>query len=382
MERKGIIMKIAGQQVIVLTSDRQFITLPYEAHMRVGKEVIIPIVTQTEKRSFFRSPIKIIGVFVASVLMVLEFWQGIPKHQGNHAYAYITIDVNPSVELAIDRQELVLFANPLNDDAKKLLENTQLTGKQVDQAVAVLADESVRQGYLKAQSEVLISASRVQGEDERTIDLTQLEDKLMNAFHHAVSQNIPVDVEGVIVSDELRHEAMSQGLSAGKYYLYETARSLGVPVTIDELRHESITEVANRYGLDLSRILHQLRDVNHTSRVTNHEEHVLDDTVSESGNLKGNKSKQILDDGQPASSAQPSSQLPFIGKIEREERQVQGREESKKSLDMDPPHSFQVHPPFHRNRENDEDKVKKHDEEKKNDKGDEGDREKRHDKKH
>jgi hypothetical protein len=339
MERKGIIMKIADQKVIVLTSDRQFLTIPYEAHMRVGSEVIIPLVTQAEKSRFFRSPMKMVGVFVASVLVALEFWQGIPMYPAQRAYAYITIDVNPSVEMAVDGDELVLSARPLNDDAKQLLENTHLTGQHVDQAAAVLANESVKKGYLKAKSEVLVSASRANKDDNNAIDLTQLESKVMNAFHQAVAKDVPIDVEGVIVPEELRDEAWSQGVSAGKYFVYVRARSLGAPVTIDELRSESLTDIAKRYGLDLSRMVQPFQNSGRSGQITSEEPDADHSETSEDprdGKRQPAKSKD--DDSAPSASTPAQT----FGKSKKNQGQEypHAREKGEKPFSSDSP-------PFH-----------------------------------
>lgn len=260
MERKGVILKITNHQMIVLTVDRQFISLPYNPEKTVGQEVILPVHKKKEYIRRWRFPWKKTSVLVAFFLFALEFWQGIPIG-GRHAYAYVTVDINPSIELAVDNQEHVVHVHALNDEGERLLRENPLDGANVEQAVTSIANTSLEKGYLKPQGEVFISTSRANREMDNGMDLTNLEKKLIVAVKEAISNKLPVDVNGMVVSEQIHYEAMMKGLSAGKYAFYLKARDQGLSVPLDELKRDSLTVISERYGLDVPKIVSQMDDM-------------------------------------------------------------------------------------------------------------------------
>ena len=60
----------------------------------------------------------------------------------------IGIDVNPSVELSINRKNKVLEAKPLNEDARVIIEGMELEGIDLNTAVNAVIGSMVTHGYL------------------------------------------------------------------------------------------------------------------------------------------------------------------------------------------------------------------------------------------
>ena len=68
----------------------------------------------------------------------------------------VSIDVNPSIELEVNRQEKVLKANPLNEDAKTLLDGMELEGTNLKTAVNAVIGSMVQNGYLTADRKSVV----------------------------------------------------------------------------------------------------------------------------------------------------------------------------------------------------------------------------------
>ena len=84
----------------------------------------------------------------------------------------VEIDVNPSLELEINKSDRVVRMNALNADGVKILDNLEddLKHAKLDEAVHVLVDTMVSDGYLDQESSsVLVSVS--QGNEERSTEL-------------------------------------------------------------------------------------------------------------------------------------------------------------------------------------------------------------------
>ena len=69
---------------------------------------------------------------------------------------YVTLDINPSVELIVTPKEKVIYANPLNEDAEVLLVDLNLVGLDLDVAIQVIMDKAIELGYIDVDSEETI----------------------------------------------------------------------------------------------------------------------------------------------------------------------------------------------------------------------------------
>ena len=70
----------------------------------------------------------------------------------------ISIDVNPSIELATNRYEKVLRVTALNDDANQILDGMDLKGTDLHVAINALIGSMVKNGYIDdIRNSVLVS---------------------------------------------------------------------------------------------------------------------------------------------------------------------------------------------------------------------------------
>lgn len=97
-------------------------------------------------------------VFTAAALAVMLFIAlsinfAIPAR----AAAYYTIDINPSVSIAVDENNNVLYVTPENSDAKTLLSGLDLTGKQFEDALRIIIQAAVKDSYLKDNGSVYVA---------------------------------------------------------------------------------------------------------------------------------------------------------------------------------------------------------------------------------
>jgi len=80
---------------------------------------------------------------------------------------YVTIDINPSIELVVSPREKVIYANPLNADGELLLANLDLIGLNLDDAVDLIIAESISLGFIDVDSdETIVSVSSISDNSE------------------------------------------------------------------------------------------------------------------------------------------------------------------------------------------------------------------------
>ena len=76
----------------------------------------------------------------------------------NRVASIVNIDVNPSIELKLDKNAKVLEANALNDDAVQILEGMELKGTNVNTAANALVGSLLKHGYIdELANSILIS---------------------------------------------------------------------------------------------------------------------------------------------------------------------------------------------------------------------------------
>lgn len=266
MQNKGIIMQIANGHAIVLTKDREFLKIPLLDGMSVGQEVDVPAVADIrkvseKKRNWFMKTWKQSGAVAACLLLAVGIWSSQSLMGGDpKAYAYVSVDINPSIELSIDENHKVVDAKGLNQDGEQVLTDLKLQGVPVEEAISKLAEMAKNKGFLNEQTEVLITASPADRTEDAGSDLQLIEDSLVATVQKVTSTNgTAVDVEGIVVSQDVRQAAKEAGVSTGKYAFYLSAQSNGVDVDLNELKKESIHAIIDKQGTELADVIHNIR---------------------------------------------------------------------------------------------------------------------------
>ncbi len=80
---------------------------------------------------------------------------------------YVTLDINPSVELIVNPREVVVYANPLNEDGEVLLAEIDVIGLDLDEAVDLIIQTAIELGYIDIDAEeTIVSVTAVANDPE------------------------------------------------------------------------------------------------------------------------------------------------------------------------------------------------------------------------
>lgn len=137
----------------------------------------------TQKGHIISMRKKLTSLIAACLLLVLCAG-GTFYYQSAHAVAsVVSLDVNPSIELKINRHEKVLSCTPLNEDAFKVLSDMDngkdLEGIKLDVAVNAIVGSLVRNGYVTNDSSV-ISISVKDKDETRAVKVKEEVIKTVN----------------------------------------------------------------------------------------------------------------------------------------------------------------------------------------------------------
>lgn len=95
--------------------------------------------------------------------------------------SYVTIDINPSVELIVSPNDKIVQANALNEDAEVLLSELDLIGMDLNDAVDLIIQTAIELGYISVD------------EDEQTfveVSTISCDDALREKIHENVKEHI------------------------------------------------------------------------------------------------------------------------------------------------------------------------------------------------
>ena len=165
-------------------------------------------------------------------------------YQLDHAVASVVcLDVNPSVELTVNRNETVLSAVPANADAEVILNGMDLTGAKVDVAMNAIVGAMLTNGYVdELANSILITVEDDDAQRGARLqqELTAQADAILASYQ----------VNGAILSQTIQNSAQLQqlaqeyGISAGKAALIQTiVDSSGGTKTFESLVGLSINEL-------------------------------------------------------------------------------------------------------------------------------------------
>ena len=204
------------------------------------KGTVIPMTTKkTANRKW--------TTLVAACLAVMLLCGGGVFYQQAHAVAsVVSLDVNPSIELKVNRSEKVLACAPLNEDAKAILADmsngADLKDAKLDVAVNAIVGSLVRNGYLDSIS----SAIMISVEDKDTARAEKLQRELTSAVDGVLqtSEAKAAVLTQTLTQDAAREQqARENSISTGKAALVNRVLAINPALKFDALAKLSVEEL-------------------------------------------------------------------------------------------------------------------------------------------
>ena len=150
--------------------------------------------------------------------------------------AFVGIDVNPSIELGINRFDIVVSAKAYNEDGEALLRDVSVTGKPYDSAVATLTSSTAFAPYLESDAYIAIS---VASNDAGQSDTLRMQSD-------ACLRSLPCEGSCHTVDAEPRAAASAAGMGAGRYQAALRLLELDSSLTLEDCASMSMHELRSR----------------------------------------------------------------------------------------------------------------------------------------
>lgn len=212
-------MEINEQVLTLLTPEGEFLQAhKQQCSYEIGQEIsFIPIMHEESAKgrllSFLNNFRGRAIAALASAFMVLaaSFFLFLGNQQ---VYAYMSIDINPSIELGVNDKLQVIEITPYNEEGKKVISELDDWKKEnIDIVLSKIFKNAKEEGYISSENRVVIGTVRT-GEVKTTV-----EEKLeltMNNIEETIEKEKAVFITKEATLKE-REVAKEKGVTVGKY---------------------------------------------------------------------------------------------------------------------------------------------------------------------
>lgn len=165
---------------------------------------------------------------------------------GVYAYAqtpvaYLSLDINPSVELGINAFGTVVKAEGYNDDGNTILDGLNLKGDNVTQAVNTLVSSAADNGFISEDGSTVVSlTTETDNSDTDAKLIAKAEDGAKEALDEKDDTAV-INKDTVPLS--LHDQAKALGITPGKLNLINKLQAVDPTVTVDEYKDAKVKDI-------------------------------------------------------------------------------------------------------------------------------------------
>ena len=223
--------------------------------LRSGQDIIDVEVREVEPKKKLRPWL---AAACAVLVLLGAGGGGLVYHQSYAVASVVSLDVNPSIELRVNRNEKVLSCTALNEEAAAVLFDMgggdDLKGTKLDVAVNAIVGALVREGYMDSiSSAILISV-----EDKDQARAQRLQAELVASVDGVLQTQAPGTsvLSQVLTLDAGTSTVYGSGISMGKSALVQKVLELNGAgdKAFDQLAVLSVEELSDLLKADEKRI--------------------------------------------------------------------------------------------------------------------------------
>lgn len=202
------------------------------------KGTVIPMTTKKTKKAW--------TALTAACLAPVLMGGGLFYQQANAVASVVSLDVNPSIELKVNKNENVLSCTPLNDDAKSVLSDmdngADLKGAKLDVVVNAIVGGLVRSGYLSDLSSAIMIS--VEDKDQTRAEKLQRElSSTVDGVLESSAAKASVLTQTVMQDAGPEQQAKANNISTGKAALVNRIVAMNGKLSFDALAVLSVEEL-------------------------------------------------------------------------------------------------------------------------------------------
>lgn len=204
---KAVIVECSNGAAVALCDDGTFRKLKNKGYS-IGQELFIK-----EKRRPNRMVQKL--SICASLALVLLSFAGIGSHSYVEPYSYVSLDINPSIEYALNRYDKVISVSGINTEGQQVVSSIEsdIKNQNITTALGVTIGQLEKDHYISQEEYNHVIVSVYSTNDTKAQSITSR----VNTFSAEKSNICSIDT--IPVSKEVKDDADSLGITPGKLAL-------------------------------------------------------------------------------------------------------------------------------------------------------------------
>lgn len=164
---------------------------------------------------------------------------------GVYAYqkpvSFVSLDINPSIELGVNVFDVVVSAEAYNNDGEIVLEDLDVEGGSVEEAINEIVSSAIADGYVEEDGTSVIAITTETDDGELSEELKEAaEEGVENALEENETE---AEIEKDNVALERRDEAIALGITPGKLNLIQKLQAVNPEATIENFKDASVKEI-------------------------------------------------------------------------------------------------------------------------------------------
>ena len=235
MGHRGVVVEIAPKnQVIIMTAQGEFIKVPFKKHVHVGQEIRYS--PRKERMSAWQ-----LSLAASLFLALIGSWPLFTDRFLPVSIVptfIITLDINPSLELQIDKDQSVLSIEGLNYDGKELASRLSVVGTTLRNALETITTQAQKDGFLqKGQNQVVVTIASAQDQNATLAELKNnrsgQHSEVDKVIVEAINSTQLAQVRVWQVPRALQTEAKLAGITPSRYIAIQMPADPVIPQRLD-----------------------------------------------------------------------------------------------------------------------------------------------------
>lgn len=245
MVYRGLVLSLGKDYAVVMTDAAEYMKVNKKDGLAVGKRILfLDEDVYREKRTIGLYLIKCAAVF--AIILLTSMFQLYLNEAGRAEKviaAVVTIDINPSVELGINKKGAVVSLTSLNDEGAGISEKVKV-GRNINAVLSELLENADAKEYLSGgENYILISLTALT--DESSVSLADIR-IAVNSIIEGWNKPEPINVVYTCGNESILLGARQNSISAGRYYYYEELKRSEPDITIDAVRNMKLKDLFYR----------------------------------------------------------------------------------------------------------------------------------------
>jgi hypothetical protein len=202
-------MEVKKSYVIALNDEGIMEKIIPKQNMKIGQKVFYfeddIIKTNTNKVHRYNNFMKTIGSIAALFLIVFTFFHTMKSET---AYAVVSLDINPSIQIEVDSKQTIIKVEGVNTDAKNI-DFSDINDMPLNDGIQKIKEKLVENNYLDTNREVLVAFAFTKNEDNNDYE-QDVKDVIQSTFPTEKVTYVKGDKDDI-------DEAKTKGISLGRY---------------------------------------------------------------------------------------------------------------------------------------------------------------------